>query len=250
MQWLVETILSGQIFPLRHHRLFYCTCARQHIWTLGSFYISVSKTINLLVAENIVVLWSLLYVNCCSLESRSRRPCGRASKDLYGFLSKIPICDHVKDSRINNIKTANRLFISATFGDTNLLGKFLDKETFDMKQGLPLHQCNPEVPIKKALASRVSSSSTPSTPSSRSAAALVRGTPWRSTTPDGSSCSTMSLAGRRGMGWRLLWPESQVNWYRSSQSPRANIRLRSPRCGTLNSWPNHAGGKVREAPRA
>ena len=70
---------------------------------------------------------------------------------------------------------------SATFGDANLLGKFLDNETFDMKQGLPLHQCNPEVPIKKALASRVSSSSTPSTPSSRSAAALVRGTPWQST---------------------------------------------------------------------
>ena len=87
-------------------------------------------------------------------------------------------CDHVKDSRINIIKTANRLFISATFGDAILLGKFLDKETFDMKQGLPLHQCNPEVPIKKALASRVSSSSTHSTPSSRSAAALVRGSAW------------------------------------------------------------------------
>ena len=73
MQWLVETILSGQIFPLRHHRLFYCTCARQHIWTFGFFHISVYKTINLLVAENIVVLWSLQYLNCCSLESPSRK---------------------------------------------------------------------------------------------------------------------------------------------------------------------------------
>ena len=56
-------------FSLRRHRLFFCTCAQQHFGPLGSFYISVSKTINLLIAENIIV-WCICSIAIVALWNR------------------------------------------------------------------------------------------------------------------------------------------------------------------------------------
>ena len=67
---------------------------------------------------------------------------------------------------------------STTFGDANFLGIVSGERNIWNEAEFAPPKGNSEVPIKKALASRVSSSSTPSTPSSRSAAALVRGSAW------------------------------------------------------------------------
>ena len=73
-----------------------------------------------------------------------------------------------KTRRINNMEAPLRCLIEAfillTFGDANLWESLLVNETFGMKQSLPLRRQPLEVPIKKALASRVSSPSPPSTP--------------------------------------------------------------------------------------
>ena len=84
-----------------------------------------------------------------------------------------------KPARINIKKTAKSSVYSTTFGDANFLGIVSgERNIWNETEFAPPKGNSDEVPIKKALASRVSSSSTPSTPSSRSAAALVRGSAW------------------------------------------------------------------------
>ena len=116
-------------FPLRHHRLFFCTCPRQSIWTLWDWYLYV-QTFKWLIAENIIV-WCICSIAIVALWNRpqERRRMSGLQRPPQFLVQDSWFCDHVKDSWINTKKTAKRLFISATFGDAILLGKFLDNET-------------------------------------------------------------------------------------------------------------------------
>ena len=152
------------------------------------------------------------------------------------FSIKIPFCDHAKALKNKQYGSPHRCLIEAfillTFGDANLGESILVNETFGMKQSLPLRRQSLEVPIKKALASRVSS---PSPPTSSSLPSRSRpcwwedvsgGTlPW-STTPFG--CSFFALL-HLDSG-KLHGPvknQVTVSFLRNHQS--AELRLRSPR---------------------
>ena len=141
-----------------------------------------------------------------------------------------------KTRRINNMEAPLRCLIdslySSTFWGRNSWESFLVNETFDTKQSLPCQKATLEVPIKKALASRVSS---PSPPTSSSLPSRSRpcwwedvsgGTlPW-STTPFG--CSFFALL-HLDSG-KLHGPvknQVTVSFLRNHQS--AELRLRSPR---------------------
>ena len=54
--------------PLRHHRLFFCTCPRQSIWTLWDWYLYV-QTFKWLIAENIIV-WCICSIAIVALWNR------------------------------------------------------------------------------------------------------------------------------------------------------------------------------------
>ena len=115
-----------------------------------------------------------------------------------------------KTRRINNMEAPLRCLIdslySSTFWGRNSWESFLVNETFDTKQSLPCQKATLEVPIKKALASRVSSPSPPSTPTTSRSRPCWWVDLWWSTTPIGSSFYALLV---RDSG-RLLWPVHQV----------------------------------------
>ena len=59
------------------------------------------------------------YLKCCSLEPRTKRLRGRASKDLHSFMSKIPELWSLQRTHNKYHQDTELSFIAATFGDAN-----------------------------------------------------------------------------------------------------------------------------------
>ena len=133
MQWLVETILSGQILSPEAPSSFLLYMCTATLWTFGFFLYFCVQNNQFTGRRKYYSMVHLQYCHCCSLESPLRKtPHVWTPETPTSFLFKSPDCECFKDSM--NKQQEHLFDWSCLF--SNICGtQTWDSFTWTLKQG-------------------------------------------------------------------------------------------------------------------